>query len=77
MPNMDALSENTIRGNVYVSVRGTGTSNTEYELLTGNIGIIKKFQDFQLTYLHVIPQQNLYKNQVFPFQITHKLLLYQ
>lgn len=36
MPNMDALQDNTIRGDVYVSVRGTGTSNTEYELLTGN-----------------------------------------
>ena len=36
MPHLDALDENTIHGNVYVSVRGTGTSNTEYELLTGN-----------------------------------------
>lgn len=28
--------ENTIRGNLYVSVRGGGTCNTEYETLTGN-----------------------------------------
>ena len=35
-PNLDSLTENTIHGDAYVSVRGTGTSNTEYELLTGN-----------------------------------------
>lgn len=29
-------ADNTIAGNVYVSVRGTGTSNTEFEFLTGN-----------------------------------------
>ena len=28
--------KNTIQGNVYVSTIGTGTSNTEYEFLTGN-----------------------------------------
>ena len=28
--------DNTIRGNMYVSVRGGGTCNTEYETLTGN-----------------------------------------
>lgn len=28
--------DNTIRGNLYVSVRGGGTCNTEYETLTGN-----------------------------------------
>ena len=29
-------TKNTIQGNVYVSTIGTGTSNTEYEFLTGN-----------------------------------------
>ena len=28
--------ENTIRGNLYVDVRGGGTCNSEYESLTGN-----------------------------------------
>ena len=36
MPFVDSLKENTIQGNAYVSVIGTGTSNTEYEFLTGN-----------------------------------------
>jgi phosphoglycerol transferase MdoB-like AlkP superfamily enzyme len=36
MPYLDSLTENTIQGNVYVSTIGTGTSNTEYEFLTGN-----------------------------------------
>ena len=34
-PYFDSL-ENTIRGNLYVSVRGGGTCNSEYETLTGN-----------------------------------------
>ncbi len=34
-PYYDSL-ENTVRGNLYVSVRGGGTCNTEYETLTGN-----------------------------------------
>jgi len=36
MPFMDSLEENTIKGYSYVSVFGSGTSNTEYEFLTGN-----------------------------------------
>lgn len=38
MPYIDSLknSENVIEGNSYVSTFGTGTSNTEYEFLTGN-----------------------------------------
>lgn len=38
MPYIDSLigQENVIEGNVYVSTIGTGTSNTEYEFLTGN-----------------------------------------
>ena len=36
MPFIDSMDENTIQGNVYVSTIGTGTSNTEYEFLTGN-----------------------------------------
>ena len=33
---LDSLRDETIQGNMYVSVIGTGTSNTEYEFLTGN-----------------------------------------
>ncbi len=36
MPFIDSMDENTIQGNVYVSTIGTGTSNTEFEFLTGN-----------------------------------------
>ena len=36
MPFVDGLTENTIQGSVYVSTIGTGTSNTEFEFLTGN-----------------------------------------
>lgn len=35
-PFINSLKENTIKGNLYVSVRGGGTCNTEYETLTGN-----------------------------------------
>lgn len=35
-PFIDQLEENTIRGNVYVSVFGARTSNSEFEMLTGN-----------------------------------------
>ena len=36
MPFMNSLKENTIRGNLYVPVIGAGTSNTEFEFLTGH-----------------------------------------
>lgn len=36
LPNIHALKENTIHGRLLVSVYGGGTSNTEYEFLTGN-----------------------------------------
>ena len=36
MPFMRSLTENTIRGNLYVPVIGAGTSNTEFEFLTGH-----------------------------------------
>ena len=36
MPYLRSLKKNTIRGNLYVPVIGAGTSNTEYEFLTGN-----------------------------------------
>ena len=38
MPYLNSLvgTENVIEGNAYVSTIGTGTSNTEYEFLTGN-----------------------------------------
>ncbi|MBQ4332231.1 MAG: LTA synthase family protein [Clostridia bacterium] len=35
MPYLNSLTENTIRGNLYVPVIGSGTSNTEFEFLTG------------------------------------------
>ena len=36
MPFINSLKDETIQGNVYVSTIGTGTSNTEFEFLTGN-----------------------------------------
>ncbi len=41
MPFIRSLSENTIKGNAYVSVYGGNTANTEFEFLTGNsIGLL-------------------------------------
>ena len=36
MPFYNSLTENAVKGNLYVPVHGAGTSNTEYEFLTGN-----------------------------------------
>ena len=36
MPYYNALTDNTIKGRVLVSVIGGGTANTEYEFLTRN-----------------------------------------
>ena len=36
MPFLKSLKKNTIRGNLYVPVIGAGTSNTEFEFLTGH-----------------------------------------
>lgn len=36
MPFMRNLKENTVKGNLYVPVIGAGTSNTEFEFLTGH-----------------------------------------
>lgn len=36
LPVLHSLKENTIKGNLYVSVYGGNTANTEYEFLTGN-----------------------------------------
>lgn len=36
MPFIHGLSENVRKGNLYVSVRGTGTATSEFEFLTGN-----------------------------------------
>ncbi|WP_195269659.1 LTA synthase family protein [Eubacterium sp. 1001713B170207_170306_E7] len=36
MPFIDSLSENTVKGNLYVSVFGGGTCDSEYAFLTGN-----------------------------------------
>lgn len=35
MPFIDSLTDNVIKGNLYVPVFGAGTSNTEFEVLTG------------------------------------------
>lgn len=35
MPFLRSLTENTVRGDLYVPVVGSGTSNTEFEFLTG------------------------------------------
>ena len=36
MPFIDSMKENTVKGNLYVSVKGGNTANTEFEFLTGN-----------------------------------------
>ena len=36
MPFFRSLSENTVRGNLFVSVKGGNTANTEFEFLTGD-----------------------------------------
>lgn len=36
MPFYHSLTENTIKGNLFVSIYGNGTSNSEFEFLTGN-----------------------------------------
>ena len=36
MPFLHSLTENTVRGNLFVPVIGAGTSNTEFEFLTGH-----------------------------------------
>lgn len=36
MPYFRSLTENCVKGNLYVSVRGGNTANTEYEYLTGD-----------------------------------------
>ena len=36
MPFISSLQENTVKGNLYVPVIGAGTSNTEFEFLTGH-----------------------------------------
>lgn len=36
MPFLNSLTENTVKGNLYVPVIGAGTSNTEFEFLTGH-----------------------------------------
>lgn len=36
MPFLSELTKNTIRGDLYMSVKGAGTCNSEFEFLTGN-----------------------------------------
>lgn len=50
MPFWDSLNENSIRGNLYVSILGGLTANTEFEALTGN--------SLSLLYPGVVPYQN-------------------
>jgi len=40
MPNIKALTKNTTKGMLYVSVFGGATSDTEYEFLTGNSMVV-------------------------------------
>lgn len=50
MPFTDGLTENTLRGNLYVSILGGLTANTEFEALTGN--------SLSLLYPGAVPYQN-------------------
>ncbi len=50
MPFTDSLTENSLRGNLYVSILGGLTANTEFEALTGN--------SLSLLYPGVVPYQN-------------------
>ncbi len=36
LPFTNSLTENTVKGNLYVSIHGGGTANSEFEFLTGN-----------------------------------------
>ena len=54
--------DNTIRGNMYVSVRGGGTCNTEYETLTGNSTAF--FQAGVYAY-------NMYMNRSVPSMVSY------
>lgn len=50
MPFADSLEENTLKGQMYVSILGGNTANTEFEVLTGN--------SLSLLSPAVIPYQN-------------------
>ena len=50
MPFVDSLAENALRGDLYVSILGGRTANTEFEALTGN--------SLSLLSTSVIPYQN-------------------
>ncbi len=42
MPYINGMEENTIKGNLYMSIFGSGTCNSEFEFLTGNtIGFLQ------------------------------------
>lgn len=56
MPFADSLDENTVRGNLYVSILGGLTANTEFEALTGN--------SLSLLYPGVVPYQNQVKRDM-------------
>ena len=61
-PFIDSLDENTVKGDLYVSVKGGNTANTEYEFLTGDT----------MAFLPVgsIPYQQYIKEDV-PSLVTH------
>ncbi len=56
MPFVDSLDENCLRGNLYVSIIGGHTANTEFEALTGN--------SLSLLYPGVVPYQNQVKQDM-------------
>lgn len=56
MPFTRSLSENTVRGNLYVSVFGGNTANSEYEFLTGNSLLFYPF--------HTVPYNSYIKSPV-------------
>ena len=52
MPFIHGLEENTIKGNLYMSIFGSGTCNSEFEFLTGNS--MAFLQSGIITYTQVI-----------------------
>ena len=55
MPFIHALNENTVKGNMLVSVFGGTTANTEYEFLTGNT--MAFFSDGNVPYMQCVKRK--------------------
>lgn len=68
MPFIRGLTENTIKGNAYVSVYGGNTANTEFEFLTGNT------MAFMPT--NSVPYQLFIKNEMSNLTATLKAMGY-